>query len=1305
MQVDSGTMGRFTDVRRLGAGGMGMVFTAFDPERKTRVALKTIKNVDGDALYRFKREFRALADLTHPNLCPLYELLSIDGDWFITMPFIDGHDLVGHLRNTARPLPEPERLPVEVMTRDLPATGAYDPTVTLLRSENNDTAKVGGAAASAQDVDARQRMRDLCDEVTVREVFAQMTRGIAALHQSGRLHRDLKPANVMVTRDGRVQVLDFGLVAETHEVETLKIPAAELRATKNRDDAIDETRAFRAESSHTDAGSIVGTAAYMAPEQAAAASDLKPPCDWYAVGVMLFEVLTGARPFSGKMLEVLSRKQKENAPEPASLVDGIPEDLNRLCVALLQRDSAKRPTAREILKTLTGIDEDPTSTQATDQHLPFVGREDLLQALVGIGEQIRSGRPAVVRLHGRSGAGKSLLAQRFLESRDGTRDLVLTGRCYEQESVPYKALDGVMDSLARALLRMTPNDRLRCLPNNAAELARVFAVLQRIPELAEAVSRLAPSEAGELRRRAVRGLRELLHRLGERYYLTIAIDDFQWGDTDSPAILLELLRGKAPPRMLLLVTYRDEYESKSDCLREWLAAERTLHDTTDVVDVPVGPLSSHESAALASELLPATLERREDVLATIVRESAGNPLFVIELALAAKQGRGLPISTEGGQQHLLDEVLWNRVSALPDDVRRLLEVIAVAGHPTRLDVIYDAAGFEIRDPQMLSRLRIDRLVRSSGPNLDSELEAYHDRIRESVVAHLSPATRVRHHGGLADCLEQSGTSDAETLAVHFLGAEVPGKAGRYFAQAGDAASDALAFDHAVGLYRQALSLQALAAREECSLRGRLGTALANAGRGEQSAIEFSAAAELADAHNKLDLQRQSAYQFCISGRVEKGRVAIRQLLHSVGLSMPQSAGATVASLLWHRGRLWWRGLRYSLRQETHVPSRLLQQVDLAWSAAAGMSMFDILSGSRLSSLTLRLALEAGEPQRLVRAMCWEAVQRINAGGRDVAVGERMIDTAREITRTLDDPYSTTMVPFAVGIGEFMKGRWAESVRVLDDATATFSKSCRGVHWELGTARLFALYAMYWNGELAEHRRRSTELHAAAVSHGDFYAELSLGTYDLPFDRLVSDEPDEVAHLLNTYVGRLQLGRYSLQDMFAWMQRINLALYLGNASEAWRLITTGWKELQRSLLLMGEHIRMASWELRARAAIACVAQRIDTDRSRAEARRAIHKIEREHLARFAALPPVFRAGLAAADGDTASAAQLLHEGIGLADQTAMGIFLHPARWQLGHLLGGNEGAELVTNTERWMQSEGVRNPARFSAMIAPGFCRA
>src|SRR5262249_8727604 len=146
----------------------------------------------------------------------------------------------------------------------------------------------------------------VCDFDRLRPALRQLALGVHALHEAGWLHRDIKPSNVMVTGDGRGVLVDFGLVTEQ------RWSAAANRAASER---------------------VIGTPAYMSPEQAAH-TRLGTASDWYSVGVMLYEVLTGRLPFEGSLANVLAWKQHVDPRRPSELA-AVPSDLDELCMALL----------------------------------------------------------------------------------------------------------------------------------------------------------------------------------------------------------------------------------------------------------------------------------------------------------------------------------------------------------------------------------------------------------------------------------------------------------------------------------------------------------------------------------------------------------------------------------------------------------------------------------------------------------------------------------------------------------------------------------------------------------------------------------------------------------------------------------------------------------------------------------------------------------------------------------------------------------------------------------------------------------
>ncbi|MES1183401.1 MAG: AAA family ATPase, partial [Myxococcales bacterium] len=655
----------------LGEGGMGVVYRARDLRRSSTVALKTMTRLDPSALLRFKKEFRALADIAHPSVVQLYELFAEGDQWFFTMELLEGTDFVSFVRGITRVSgAQLTRTDSGSILRPLVSSA---PTIeaSLLVTEIDGSALLAIANSGEQ----------VGDENRLREASIGLLDGVLAIHASGRLHRDIKPSNVMVTPEGRVVLLDFGVVGELgkggERVEDL----------------------------------VLGTPAYMAPEQARA-SLVGPPADFYAIGVMLYEALTGQLPFDGAPEEVLYAKQQGRPRPPSEIVDGVPADLGALCLDLLSPSPQDRPEGPEILDRLRAARPGdgvrigrrslrPSTTTGSSR--AFVGREAELSVLRQGLRRASRGEAVLTLISGASGIGKTTLIQRFLKEVAQTpRTLVLSGRCYEREAVPFKGLDSVVDELSRWLSLMPQQELGALLPTHTAELLRVFPVLRSVPALERrSATRPETAEPQELRRRAFMALRGLLGAIADDRPLVVHIDDLQWADVDSVALLEQVLHAPGAPAMMLVGSFRSEALGKSAALTELLGLVERLSRGVTVERLELSRLPYEDCARLAALSLGDRAESSPDVVRRIAEESQGLPLFVSELS--AWQRTAAADETSGLIS--LDAVIQGRVDELPAEGRALLEVLCIAGGPLPIRIAEAVVGLNEAEA-LRARLRV-----------------------------------------------------------------------------------------------------------------------------------------------------------------------------------------------------------------------------------------------------------------------------------------------------------------------------------------------------------------------------------------------------------------------------------------------------------------------------------------------------------------------------------------------------------------------------------------------------------------------
>ena len=969
---------RFTIERPIGAGGMGIVYRAYDHVRKERVAIKTMHRPDPKAIHDLKAEFRTVSELRHRNLVALHGLFFDHNQWFFSMELVEG----------------------------VPFTDYF---------------------------------RGLQSEALLRDGLLQLADGLGTLHDGGWLHRDIKPSNVVVTDRGRVVILDFGLRTAVRAGKHGKQRAA-------------------------------GTWSYMAPEQAAGRA-LFPESDLYSVGVMLYEILTGAVPQWGDTIEMLCAKQLAPPTPPHHLIPTVSRELSRLCVDLLRIDPLQRPRLDGLRQTLRlRLPRRADDVMRSIESRQFVGRQAEIDHLDTLIAEAQSGKPTCVLLRGHSGFGKTSLVQEFVRRTWQPHTLLLQGRCYQSEAVPYKAWDELIEDLGDQIASAGQYQELvnTISDTDWSALVRLFPTLQRA-RTATSRSNGRDVEPAAERRHAFRVLRQLLTALSQRATLVLFIDDLHWGDSDSAHLLAELLDATDGPKLLFIGTYRTEEERTSPFFQTLHDAQRSAPGggapAIDFVTLEIGPLPSDEAGVLARSILGHAPQWRQRI-PQVLRESQGDPWLVVTISqeLRRSQGEGLRGSC--------DQLLTHRINGLPLGAKKILQTLCLAAQPLHETVAYRAADVAREHDAAFSELRHAQLVRHTWYAGQVRVTPFHDRIRKVCGAALVAEQTMPIHKRLADLLVEDTSSDPEAIASHYRQAQVWHRAAHYYEIAGDRALGVYAFERAARCYREALTLGQHSTNTEVRLRERRADALAQGGRGADAATEYQKAAELApEPANARLFRRRAAYQLCISGHIAEGKAEFARVLRPMRLGLHASRWKLLVHLMAERMRLKLRGMSFSDSASPSIRDEQIEQIDVTWEVAQGMTMIDTLQGSYFLSRSLRLALDTGRPYEIARACCWQATHVSTTGVRSATEVTRLLHIGQTLAAQLRDDYLNALLLLSEGISRYFLGAWTDAARLCEEAAQQFEARCRGVAWEMTTARAFLLWSLFFKGDIQHMSQR------------------------------------------------------------------------------------------------------------------------------------------------------------------------------------------------------------------------------------------
>jgi tetratricopeptide (TPR) repeat protein len=554
------------------------------------------------------------------------------------------------------------------------------------------------------------------------------------------------------------------------------------------------------------------------------------------------------------------------------------------------------------------------------------------------------------------------------------------------------------------------------------------------------------------------------------------------------------------------------------------------------------------------------------------------------------------------------------------------------------------------------------------------------------------------HRAIAETLEASADPDVEFLASHFRAAGDASRAAKYAMLAGDEALRTFAFDRAASWYEQAFELYPVGHAARHGLQIKLGDVLALAGRGARAAMHFEQAAADAPPMLALELRRRVAEQLLTSGHFDRGLEASRRVLSMIGMHLPSTRIGTRLSLTWLTILLRLRGLRFQPRPAERVDATELVRIDTCWSLAKALAFADTMVGFVFSQRALRLALRAGDVERIVSPLAMSATFHFLSGAGSRR-GARMLKLALHWSHRKGTIHNQVVTGVGVGLSRLFRGEFRQAthrfLRALRLAQGSHGLVFQRVALKSVLVESLAMVGRY--RELCEYQREALR---DAHARSDVYAmaRMQVGAANLSW--LVEDRPDLAQAALESFARAWWPHGYHREHYLAHMAQVSIHLYTGAIERAYDVACEFERRTRASLLWRIQLWRLQALHAHGITALALLERGLG---DRAKLLELVSKqasaIERERKPWMQPFADLLWAGLYAHQGHRVRAIERLTVAErALLERGLMGYAV-AARERRARLR--NDSTSEIESAHAWFRRENVQRPDRLLAVLAPG----